>query len=312
MKTNRTAIVLITLGVAAASLLAQKDFNGHVVGGDALPIIAVPKFRGVSDAQNQMDTFNTILWEELKGSGALSMAPQSFYPLNVPQQPQDFKPPANAAAVGSGWWLTDWSNPPVRANYLASGYTAMQNERLVLRGWLYQTGQPDLNTAQVLRGKLYFGSPDAEGARKVAREYAADILQWFGATSLYGTKIYFVSDRSGHKEIWSMDDDGSNQRPVTNYKSISMTPAVSPDGKLVAFTTFARGNPRIAIQSVETGRPLPFRNPAATLVTTPEFAPDGQHLLFSATVNKDSQLCMANVDGTGIQQISHVRSIEVS
>jgi TolB protein len=182
----------------------------------------------------------------------------------------------------------------------------------VLRGWLYQTGQPDLNSAQILRGKMYFGSPDTDGAKTVARQYAADILQALGATSLYGTKIYFVSDRSGHKEIWSMDDDGSNQHAVTNYKSISMTPAVSPDGKLVAFTTWARGNPQIGIQSLETGRAVPFRNPAATLVTTPEFAPDGQHLLFSATVNKDSQLCMANVDGTGIQQISHVRAIEVS
>ena len=28
------------------------------------------------------------------------------------------------------------------------------------------------------------------------------------ATSLFGTQIYFVSDRTGHKEVWSMDPDG--------------------------------------------------------------------------------------------------------
>ena len=37
---------------------------------------------------------------------------------------------------------------------------------------------------------------DAAGARKVAHEFAADILQQFGAKSLDGTKIYFVSDRT--------------------------------------------------------------------------------------------------------------------
>ena len=59
----------------------------------------------------------------------------------------------------------------------------------------------------------------------MAREFAADILAQFGGKSLAGTKIYFVSDRSGPrimgdgtrwaKEIWSMDYDGSNQRQLT-------------------------------------------------------------------------------------------------
>jgi hypothetical protein len=116
MKTNRTVIVLIAAAAAALLLLAQdklaqdkKDFNGRIAGGE-LPVIAVPNFRGVTEAQSQMETFNTVLWEELMGSGALTMAPQSLYPLHIPQQPQDFKPPANAAAVGSGWWLTDFQS----------------------------------------------------------------------------------------------------------------------------------------------------------------------------------------------------------
>ena len=66
---------------------------------------------------------------------------------------------------------------------------------------------------------------------------AADILQQFGGQSLAGSKIFFVSDRSGSKEIWSMDYDGSNQTQMTNYKSTSKQPAVSMDGKMFAFQT---------------------------------------------------------------------------
>ena len=42
-------------------------------------------------------------------------------------------------------------------------------------------------SAQLI-GKLYFGSLDDEGAKKVARDFAADILQQFGAKSLAGTQ----------------------------------------------------------------------------------------------------------------------------
>ncbi len=198
------------------------------LSGGTKPRIAVPDFRGSGDAQRFMDGFNQTLWDELYGSGALTMVAKSVYPLNIPQQPKDFRPPSGS--VSNGPWLTDWSGPPVRSNYLAFGYTGVQDGSLVLSGWLYNVGQADPASAQVI-GKLYYGSLDAEGAKKVAREFAADILQQFGAKSLDGSKIYFVSDRTGNKEIWSMDYDGSNQHEMTHYKSVSTMPAISADGK---------------------------------------------------------------------------------
>jgi len=280
--------------------------------------IAVADMRGTGDAQRNMDTFNSTLWDELQNAGILKMVAKSVYPLEVPQRPQDFKPPtvpANARRgtppARNGPWLTDWSGPPVSANYLAFGYTAVQDNRLVLFGWLFNTGQADVNSAQVI-GKLYFGTLDADGAKKVARDFADDILQQFGAKSLAGTKIYFVSDRSGTKEIWSMDYDGSHQQQLTQYKSTSSMPAVSPDGKMFAFTTYAGGNPQIRIHSVETGRRLPFYNPVSSVVETPEFAPDGKQLLFATALNGWVQLCISNLDGGNFRRISNVRAIEVS
>jgi len=295
------------------------DFAGKIVNGE-LPGIAVPDFRGSGDAQAVMTTFNQTLWDGLSGSGALKMVAKSLYPLEVPQRPQDFRPPLAAAGrrgappvqgSSNGLWLTDWSGPPVAANYLAFGYTGIQDGRLVLFGWLYNVGQPDPASAQVI-GKLYFGTIDAAGAKKVAEEFAADILQQFGAKSLAGTKIFFVSDRTANKEIWSMDYDGSNQRALTNYRSTSSMPAVSPDGKLFAFTSYAKGNPRIMVHSTETGKQLVFYNPVSSVVETPEFTPDGQRMLFGAAIDGWVQLCIANVNGGDMRRISHVRAIEVS
>ena len=299
---------LILLISAVAFITAAQEIRGTISGGNK-PRIAVPDFRGSGDAQRFMDAFNQTLWDELSGSGALTMVAKSVYPLNVPQRPQDFRPPSGL--VSNGPWLTDWSNPPVKSNYLAFGYTGVQDGKLVLSGYLDNVGQPDPSSAQVI-GKLYYGSLDQEGAKKVAREFAADILQQFGAKSLDGSKIYFVSDRTGNKEIWSMDYDGSNQHEITHYKSVSTMPAISPDGKTVAFTTYALGNPKIMLYSTETDKRLPFYNPVSAAVETPEFTPDGRHLLFAESIDGWVQICEADVTGGNMHRISHVRAIEVS
>lgn len=309
---------LAALGMSALRMGAQ-EITGRISQGEK-PRIAVPDFRGAGDAQRVMNTFNRTLWDQLSGSGILTMVAKSVYPLNIPQQPQDFRPPSTVAPLrrgdaprvqSNGPWLTDWSGPPVNANDLVFGYTVVQNGQLVLRGWLDNLAQADPQSAQVL-GKLYFGTVDDAGAKRVASEFAADILQFFGAKSLAGSKIYFVSDRSGAKEIWSMDYDGSNQRELTHYKSVSDMPAVSADGRLFAFTTYAQGNPKIMVYSADTDRRLPFINPVSSAVETPEFTPDGRRLYFSASLDGWVQVCIADVNGGGMRRISHVRSIEVS
>ncbi len=321
MNTKFMAACMVVLGAMAAGalLLTGQEITGRITQGEK-PSIAVIDFRGTGDAQPLMNTFNTTLWDQLVGSGVLEMKAKSMYPLETPQRPQDFKPPVTTAptrrgeapkTVSNGPWLTDWSGPPVNANYLAFGYTAVQDGRLVLFGWLYNVAQPDTTSAQVI-GKLYFGSLDATGAKKVASDFAADILTQFGAKSLAGTKIFFVSDRTGAKEIWSMDYDGANQRQLTRYKSITDMPAVSPDGKLLAYTTYAKGNPQIMIQSVETGKQMVFYNPVSSVVETPEFTPDGQHLLFAQAIDGWVQICISNLNGGDIRRISHIRAIEVS
>jgi TolB protein len=297
--------ILAALLLTGAVILSGQnaDIISTISGGDR-PAIAVIDFRGTGDAQKNMDTFNSTLWNELSGAGVIKLVAKSVYPLDTPQQPADFKPPTMFSA---------WSQAPVNANYLAFGYTAVQNNQLVLRGFLFNVGQPDVATAQVF-GRLYFGTLDDAGAKKTARDFAADILKQLGGMSLADTKIYFVSQRTGNKEIWSMDYDGSNQKQVTNYKTFTMTPTVSADGRLLAFTTYAGGTPQIRIHSTQTGNRVTFVNPRSSLVVTPEFTPDGKQLLFSTKLEDldgFSQLYIANADGGDLRRLTNVRAIEV-
>ena len=74
----------------------------------------------------------------------------------------------------------------------------------MLAGWLFDVEQPNVASAQLI-GKRYFGPLSDIGARQVAHEFAADIIAKFGGESTLGSHIYFVSDRTGNKEIWSME-----------------------------------------------------------------------------------------------------------
>jgi TolB protein len=312
--------------VLALAALVYAQINATIGKPGEKPSIAVPDFRGSGDAQMFMGVLNSTLFNDLQNSGQLKMIPKTLYPTQVPQQPSDFRP-----ASGQGLALADWSGPPPNANYLAFGYTATQSNQIVLYGWLFDARQANPSSAQLI-GKIYLGSLDEAGARKVAQEFAADILKQFGATSLFGTRIYFVSDRSGgHKEIWSMNYDGSDQKQFTNYGSITTFPTISPDGTKIAFTTYPvlsssrnanasqfgkqtqnLGQPQIYIHSVETGRKLVYYNQQASMNAASDFLPDSRHLLIYSTANAGfSQIYETDLDGGDLHRITHSGSLEV-
>ena len=206
----------------------------------------------------------------------------------------------------TGMYLSDWAGPPVTANYLAFGYTAVQGGRLVLMGYFYNVTQPDAANAQVF-GKIYNGSLDEAGAKQVARDFAADILKQFGMESLAGTQSRFRIEphrqpkRSGK---WTTTEPTS--APITKYGSISTTPAVSPDGTKVAFTSYVRSQPEILIHSLETSRRLPFFNQNASMNATPSFTPDGKQIVFSSTLAGGyAQIYIADANGSNLKRLTH-------
>ena len=108
-----------------------------------------------------------------------------------------------------------------------------------MQGWLYDVK----NTAspEVL-GKQYTDLPTNEAARVIAHKFADEIIFRLGGgiPGIAESKIYFVSDRSGHKEIWVMDYDGANQRQLTHLGSVSLSPRISPDGSRLAFSSLTK------------------------------------------------------------------------
>ncbi len=71
-----------------------------------------------------------------------------------------------------------------------------------------------------------------------------------------GSMIAFESTRSGVREIWVCDADGSNAQKVTDLRQPSTgTPRWSPDGKLIAFDSRAGGEANVWVVDPRGGVP---------------------------------------------------------
>lgn len=303
---TRKSLFLLLISTVTAAVIFAQDINVWIGGQGGKPALAVIDFRG-SGSQQLMAAFNSTLFSDLESSGLFDMKAKSVFPLNNPQWPEDLRQDDN----GQGFALSDWSGAPVNASHLVFGYTAAQNGVLVLYGYVDDTRQSNPQSAQLLASR-YTGSLDEAGAMKVAHEFANDIIQKFGGSgSLLGSRIYYVSKRAGTDEIWAMDWDGGNQKQLTRLRSLSINPAISPDGSRLAFTSYAKGTPRIMMLDTQTGRLLPFYNQEASLNATPDFTPDGKQIYYASTAAGLAQIFIANIDGQGFRRVSHRDAIEM-
>ena len=114
-------------------------------------------------------------------------------------------------------------------------------------GWFYTTA-PNMPSCSRRRfsAKVYTASLDENGAIDAGHRYAADILAQFGGKSL-GRHAHRLCVRSHRLERNLGDELGRHaiSGKLTNYGSISTFPSASPDGRMVAFTTYAGGYPAI-------------------------------------------------------------------
>lgn len=311
---SRASIALPVLAATVLLLAAQQrpDIIGVIPKGQTMPAIAVPDFRGSADAQPLAAAFNETLWSDLKDSGLVKLVPKTLYPTVVPQQPSDLLDPKPGLDKAGGRLMSDWSNPPTQANYLAMGYAASKEGLFVAFGYFFDLSQPTPKAAKVF-GDLYTGPLTEEGAREAAHKFAADILKRFGGTSLFGTHIYFASSRTGNKEIWAMDYDGSNQRRVTHFNFIATSPAISPDGSRMMCTAYAgEGKPaRLYLFSIDPLLQLAFVNPPGSYSAHSSFTPDGKQVLFDGAVDGSYRIDAANLDGSHPRVIRASEDVEV-
>jgi TolB protein len=241
--------------------------------------------------------FNQVLWNDLDNAGIFEMVSKSYYPLKLPQEPEevDFK---------------SWAEPPASTQMLAFGKTEVINANLVITARLFDVKNP-VNPSVI--AKRYVATMNEVSTREAAHRFANEIIQALGGgvPGISQTRISFVSNRSGHPEIWMMDYDGFNQHPITSYGSYSTTPRWSPDNTKLAFTSYASGNPEIYLFSLLTNRRVSFPSYRG-LNTTPAWSPDGKRIAFCSSMSGDPEIYVSDANGFNLQRLTFSPGVDIS
>jgi TolB protein len=296
-------ILLMILATLAALPAAAQDWvhTGSNLGNERIRIAAAD-FKPVgTDPQTPAlkAAFDATLYDDLGNAGIFDLVSKSMAPQAAPGSPQEIS-------------LAQWSAAPANAAMVAFGALSATNGRLVVYGWLDDTR----NTVnpQVL-GKQYNEEASQDMARTVAHRFADEIILRLGGgiNGIAETKIYFVSSRSGTKEIWEMDYDGQNQHAVTHLGTISLSPRISPDNSRIAFASLGHNGWDIRTYSLELGRLVSF--PAGTAGgsnQSPAWSGDGTKIAFSSSRSGDSEIWVADASGGNLRSVTSIRGPNIA
>ena len=296
------SILIVLTAFSSLPTRAQDWVHTSSGLGNAKIRLAASDFKAVgADPQTPAlkATFDSTLFNDLQSAGLFDMVSKSFNPQGMPGSPQEIN-------------LSQWSTDPANAAMVAFGALSASNGRLIVYGWLDDTR----NTAspQVL-GKQYNEAASEDMARTIAHRFADEIIYRLGGgvNGIAETKIYFVSSRTGSKEIWVMDYDGQNQHAITHLGTTSMSPRVSPDNSRIAFESLGREGWSIRMYSLDLGRLVAF--PAGTVGgsnVTPAWSSDGMKIAYSSSRSGDPEIWIADANGGGAHRITSFRGPDVA
>jgi TolB protein len=295
--------ILFALATLASLPASSQDWVHTGSGlGNARIRLAASDFKPVgADAQTVAlkATFDSTLFNDLQNAGIFDMVSKSFSPQGTPGSPQEIN-------------LAQWSADPANASMVAFGALSAANGRLTVYGWLDDTR----NTAnpQVL-GKQYNETASEDMARTIAHRFADEIILRLGGgiNGIAETKIYFISSRTGSKEVWVMDYDGQNQHAVTHLGTVSLSPRISPDNSRLAFSSLGRDGWSIRMYSLDLGRMVGF--PAGTVGgsnSTPAWSSNGAKIAFSSSRSGDPEIWITDAAGGSPHKITSFRGPDVA
>ncbi len=146
--------------------------------------------------------------------------------------------------------------------------------------------------------QIYVMNADGSGQTNLSNTFLSQHNDDWAAFNRTGTKIAFVSDRTGSWNVFTMNADGSGQTQVTSFSgsgaAFMMEPAWSADGSKIVFVArqvFA-SNPTWEIYLIsadDTGLKQLTSNPATSVSPGgdygPAFSADGTRILFSRFVD---------------------------
>ena len=150
----------------------------------------------------------------------------------------------------------------------------------------------DVFGGQQMEGQAYTTQP--ENWRRVAHLIADRIYTAItGETGYFDTRIVYIAESGPAlervKRLAIMDQDGANNRYLTNGANLVLTPRFSPTAQEITYMSYFRNVPRVYLFNIDSGRQEVLGDfPGMTYA--PRFTPDGNKVLLAMALNGNSEV----------------------
>lgn len=142
----------------------------------------------------------------------------------------------------------------------------------------------------------------AKDLRTAAHRFSDAMAEyWTGTSGDFDSRIAFVRDRGGAKNVFTMDVNGDRVQAITDNRSLNILPSLGPGG-VVLFTSYAKRNPDLWWH--EGGRAVRVsKRPGLNLGGVS--SPDGRSIALALSVDGDSELYTLDPQGSIRARLTH-------
>ncbi|MDY0211932.1 MAG: Tol-Pal system beta propeller repeat protein TolB [Desulfuromonadaceae bacterium] len=282
---------LVCLLFPAGGLLAA-DIVITTPGRSAIPI-AQPTFIALGAADVQIErTIDQVFLHDLDLTGMFEYI-----------QRNAFLDDASRLALTS----TEVNFPQWKllgADLLLKGTYALKDGQVELKFRLF-----DVNRRRLLTGHNYKGARD--DVRRMVHRFVDQMLETLtGTRGAFDANIAFISDASGHKELYLTEIDGHNIRRLTDHKNLVLNPDFSPQGREVIFTSYRKNNPDLYRRSIFNATEARV-SAREGLNIAGRYSPDGREIAVTLSKDGNAEIYLLGVDGKIHKRLTNAWGIDV-
>lgn len=286
-----TLITVFCLFLLSGPVAAQIEIRAP--GQQTIPLAITPllPLDGVSQPDVPREINDVLNWD-LDLSGLFSMV-----------NPDSFLSDANrlgltSSAVDFPQWRL------LGANVLIKGGYRLQGEQLTIDVRLF-----DVNARRLLYGRTYHGK--RKDLRLMAHAFADQVLKSLtGTAGPFNSSLAFISNRTGHKELYLMEVDGYRPVRITDHRSIVLNPDFSPVGKDLLFTSYKAGNPDLYRKEIYSGQEARISKQKGLNIAA-RYRRDGREIALTLSRDGNAELYLMGTDGTIHQRLTNNWGIDV-
>ena len=196
--------------------------------------------------------------------------------------------------------------------WLSAGYD------LLVRGEYEQRGQEltvefrlyDVMAKKLLTSKRFMGRE--KDLRRYAHIFSDEVLRVLtGTKGCFTSRVVYVSNQPGNKELFIMDWDGHNPQQLTNNRSINISPDISPDGREVIYTSYKRGNPDLYKRALSSALEVPVSTRSGLNITG-SWSPDGSRIALGMSKDGNTEIYTISKDGSAPNRLTVSSAANVS